>query len=172
MNSLVSASGFVSSYRNTVSLVHATPAPSRRSNANEKFMFMDFACPRCKYPFGSGGNLVLIALPLSAWCSLSNASVLLQVWGPPLCDASGQCLSVRPNNGSVRRSSAHCAREPSCSSGFSFPTHFADGLFAHQARLSMLYRLLDGVSLSMASLCCKALWRRCRSLAAAMRREL
>ena len=138
MNSLVSASGFVSSYLKTVSRSHWTPAPSNLSKANEKFMFMDLAWPRCKYPFGSGGNRVRIALPLSAWCSFKSCGVLLQVWGPPLCDASGQWVNVRPSSGSVRLSNAQAAFEPSCSSGFSVPTHFADGDLVHQARLSML----------------------------------
>ena len=111
-----------------------------------------------------------MALPLSAWCSFKSWGVLLQVWGPPLCDASGQCPRVRPNNGSVRLSRAQAALEPSCSSGFSVPTHVADGLLAHQARLSISDTVLPLLR-CLSPLCAVAIYR-CSVAAMALAVEL
>lgn len=99
MYSADSASGLVSSYRKMVSLFSgATPSFSNanynhckqdgshsdivgQSCANRlnppltsKFMFIDLACPTCKYPLGSGGNLVLTLVPFTAACSAISRS--------------------------------------------------------------------------------------------------
>jgi hypothetical protein len=68
-----SASGFVSSYRKMVSLFSlATPS---FSNASSKFMFIDLACPMCRYPFGSGGKRVLVIAPTILRCSSSSSAL-------------------------------------------------------------------------------------------------
>ena len=61
-NSVFSFIGFVSSKRRWKSPPYCSASPA--------FRIMDLACPICKYPFGSGGNLVttLVHLPsLISW---------------------------------------------------------------------------------------------------------
>ena len=47
------------------------------SKANRKFIFMDFACPMWRYPFGSGGNLVRTIDPLIFVCSRRSSGELM-----------------------------------------------------------------------------------------------
>jgi hypothetical protein len=46
------------------------------SKASSKFIFIDLACPTCKYPLGSGGNRVRIFPLFVARCSANSSGVL------------------------------------------------------------------------------------------------
>mmetsp|Transcript_4623 Transcript_4623/g.19702 ORF Transcript_4623/g.19702 Transcript_4623/m.19702 type:complete len:242 (-) Transcript_4623:362-1087(-) len=73
MYSWDSASGLVSSYRNSVSPALSHPA---RANASLKLRFMLLACPMCRKPLGSGGKRVRSTPPVTLAWAASSSSLL------------------------------------------------------------------------------------------------